>query len=167
MKEKYKGIPSEKQLEELVIELEPMLVERGKMERETKMKTVFDTGKILRTAESEYKVSITALVDRLAQDNRIRGRQMGERNLWFSITLFDWTKGNFEKVYDTEFGENVSLTKLKKMLVKDKPKKEKTLEELALDFVHKYGYEKAFQFSELLAKEAKRVQQEEKDALKD
>src|SRR4051812_37826148 len=114
-REKYTAKPTEEIIESVVNDMEAMLVERIKELRERGIIVFWEAGQMLRDAEKKFKVNITALVNRIALDNRVSGRQMGERNLWTSIKLFDYFP-KFDKVYDTEFGENVSISKLKKML---------------------------------------------------
>lgn len=135
---KFKAKPTEQVIETTIDELEALLVQRGKEAREDIMKISWETGNLLRTTERANKVSISALVSRVALDNRISGRQMGERNLWFSIKFFD-SFSNFESVYETEHGENVTLSKVKKLLLTAKPKKNKTLQQIAYDLVDKLG----------------------------
>lgn len=136
---KFKAKPSEQVIETLIDEIEAMLVTRTKEAREFTMLVFWETGKMLRSAERLNKVSISALVSRVALDNRISGRQMGERNLWFALRIFDFSGGKFESLYNTEYGENITVSKLKKLLITPKPKKAKTLQQVAYDLVDRLG----------------------------
>ena len=138
----YTERPSEGVVETVIEEIEALLVTRTKEAREYTMMVFWETGSKLREFEKRFKVSITTLVERVAGDNRISGRQMGARNLWFALRFAD-TYPKFEDVYLTEFGENVSLSKVKKMLVTPKQKKEKSVEEMAHQIVQTMGVEKA------------------------
>jgi len=139
---KFKNKPTEQVIESTIDELEALLVQRGKEARADTMLMFWETGQLMRNKERENKVSISALVSRVALDNRISGRHMGERSLWFAIKFFD-TYGNFELVYQTEHGENVSLSKVKKLLLTPKPKKTRTLQQIAYDLVDKLGADEA------------------------
>lgn len=141
-KPKYEAEPSSDIVERLAEEMEAMLVTRTKEAREFTIRVFFEAGEMMRDAEKKNKVNITALVELLSSDNRIRERQMGERNLWMALKIYDWTEGDFEKVYKTEEGENISLTKLKKMLTTAMPKKDPTSQELARQIFDKFGQAK-------------------------
>ena len=153
-KEKYTSKPTEDVVESVINDLEALLVERTKSAREYTMMVFWEAGELLRDSEKKFKVNITALVNRVALDNRVAGRQMGERNIWFAIKFFD-NFPKFDKVYETEFGENVSISKIKKMLMTPKPKKEKTLAEIAIDLVAKLGVDAAHELVKELEKEIK------------
>lgn len=133
--------PSEQIIESVVDELEAMLVERTKQAREYTIMVFWEAGKMMREAEKSNKVNISKLVDRVSTDNRISGRQMGARNLWMAIKIFD-SYPVFEKVYSTEHGENISLTKLKKELSEPKEKKELSIEDVARRLYTRLGADK-------------------------
>lgn len=154
-KSKFKAKPTESVIESTIDELEALLVTRGKEARADYMKMFWEAGDLLRKTEKQNKISISGLVSRIALDNRISGRQMGERNLWFAVKFFD-TYPDFETVYETEFGENVSLSKIKKLLVTPKPKKSKSLQEIAYDLVDKLGADEAQRLIQEIEKEIKR-----------
>lgn len=140
--EKYKAKPTEDVVESVIQEIEATLVERTKTARENTMLALWETGELLRKCEKDNKVNISALVSRIAIDNRLTGRQMGERNIWFALKVYD-AYPKFMKVYETEHGENITVSKLKKMLTTPKPKKEKTIIEMAITIVESLGTEKA------------------------
>lgn len=152
---KFKAKPTENVIENTIDELEAIIVQRGKHAREEVMSVFWETGQVLRKIERTEKVSISALVSRIALDNRISGRQMGERNLWFAIKFFD-SFPKFELVYDTEHGENVSLSKIKKSLITPKPKKSKTLQQIAYDLVDKLGADECQRLIAEIEEEIKR-----------
>lgn len=154
-KSKFKEMPSEEIVESVIDELEALLVQRTKEAREYTMMVFWETGKLLREAEKSHKVNISRLVARVVSDNRIAGRQMGERNIWFAIKLYD-RYSKFNDVYDTEHGENISLSKLKKMLVTPRPKKKKTLQQIAYDLVDTLGVDSAEELIEEIKEEIKR-----------
>jgi uncharacterized pyridoxamine 5'-phosphate oxidase family protein len=133
--------PTEQVVESVIDELEAMLVERTKQAREYTIKVFWEAGQMMRDAEKNHKVNISALVERVGQDNRIAGRQMSRTNLWMAIKIFD-TYPVFEKIYNTEHGENISLTKLKKELTEPKPKKEPTIDAIAARLFDQLGMEK-------------------------
>ena len=162
IKVKYTAVPSENVVESFIDELEAMLVERVKKSREDVMMVSWDTGRMIREAEKEHKVSITILVNRLADDNRIAGRQMGERNLWTAVKFFD-SFPHFEKVYLTEHGENISFTKVKKMLTSPGPKKEKTMREIAESLVNRLGIEGATELADEIWKVCKALKKKQQD----
>lgn len=159
-KTKYTAKPTEEIIEAVINDVEEILVQRTKEAREFTMKVAWETGEVLRESEKKFKVNISALVTRIALDNRLTGRQMGERNLWFALKFFDSFPA-FEKVYETEHGENISLSKVKKMLTTPKPKKEKTIKEIAIALVEGLGVEKARQLIKEIEKECDKVEAEE------
>lgn len=137
----YGQEPTNELIDQLIDDLEPMMVERINLARETMLKIVWETGQTLREAEQKNKVSITAMVSMLAKDSRMSGRQMGERNIWFAIKVFD-TYPKFNDILDTpEYGQNISVSKLKKLLVKNKPKiaEEPDIREISLKLYDKLG----------------------------
>jgi hypothetical protein len=150
--EKYKTKPTEELVESIIQDIEAMLVERIKTSRENMMLALWETGQLIRKCESENKINVSALVNRLALDNRLTGHQMGERNIWFALKVFDLFP-KFEKLYDTEHGENITVSKLKKMLTTPKPKKEKSVKEMAIDAVERLGVETAREFAKEIIKE--------------
>lgn len=156
---KFKAKPTEQLIESVIDEIEAMLVQRGKEAREDMLMMCWETGKMLREAEKANKVSISGLVSRVAMDNRISGRQMGERNLWFAVRVFDYSGAKFEALYATEHGENITVSKLKKLLVTPKPKKNKTLQMLAYDLVDKLGADECQRLIQEIETEIKRRQQ--------
>lgn len=148
---RFAAQPTEQVIESVVDELEAMLVERTKQAREYTIMVFWEAGKMMREAEKSHKVNISKLVDRVSNDNRISGRQMGARNLWMAIKIHD-TYPVFEKVYSTEHGENISLTKLKKELSTPKPKKEPTIEEIAQRIYTQLGPDKTEKLVKALQK---------------
>lgn len=153
--EKYKAKPTEDIVESVIQEIEAVLVERTKTARENTMLALWETAEALRKCEKDNKINISALVTRIALDNRLSGRQMGERNLWFALKIYE-SYPKFAKIYETEHGENITVSKLKKMLTTPKPKKEKTMRELAIDIVTRFGTEKAMDLAEEITKECKK-----------
>lgn len=103
-------VPAEA-LEALVEEIEAIVVEKAYQANEAKLELFWLTGEALRRYEREQNVSITALVQACANDNRLSGKQMGERNLFWALKIFD-------KFPQKEFPEdkNATLTKVKKLL---------------------------------------------------
>lgn len=158
---KFKNKPTEQVIESVIDELEALLVQRGKEARADYMLMFWETGQLMRSKEQENKVSISALVSRVALDNRISGRQMGERSLWFAIKFFD-SYPTFEVVYETEHGENISLSKIRKMLLTPKPKKAKTLQVLAYELVDKLGADEAQKLIQEIEKEIARREKQGK-----
>lgn len=144
--------PTEQIIEHVIDDLESMLVERTKQAREYNIMVFWEAGKMMRDAEKKYKVNITKLIERVAHDNRISGRQMGERNLWMALKIND-TYPVFEKVFNTEYGENISLSKLKKELSTPKAKKEETLNQIAVKIYNKLGVER----TQKLVKELQKI----------
>lgn len=138
---KYKAQATEEVIEGVVDELEAMLVERTKQAREYTIMVAWEAGEILRRWEKEQKINISTLVARVAMDNRISGRQMGNRKLWMAIKIYDKFPV-FKKIYDTEYGENISLSKLKKMLSIPKSKTEQSVADIAVGLYEKLGLEK-------------------------
>lgn len=158
---KFKNKPTEQVIESVIDELEALLVQRGKEARADTMMMFWETGQLLRAKELENKVSISALVSRVALDNRISGRHMGERSLWFAVKFFD-SYPKFELVYDTEHGENVSLSKIKKLLLTPKPKKARSLQQVAYDLVDKLGADEAQKLIQEIEKEIERREKQGK-----
>ena len=152
---KFKNKPTEQVIESTIDELEALLVQRTKEAREDTMKIFWETGELLREKERSNKVSISGLVSRVALDNRISGRQMGERNLWFAIKFYDSFPA-FGTIYETEHGENISISKVKKLLITPKPKKARTLQQIAYDLVDKLGADEALKLCGEIEEEVKR-----------
>lgn len=148
---RYVAPPSEQVVEHVIDELEAMLVERTKQAREYTIKVFWEAGQMMRDAEKNHRVNISALVERVAHDGRVAGRQMGKSNLWMAIKIFD-SYPVFDKVYNTEHGENISLTKLKKELTTPKPKKEPSLDEVAIKLFNHYGVERTEKLIKALQK---------------
>jgi hypothetical protein len=146
--------PTEGMIETVIEEIEALLVTRTKEAREYTMKVFWETGQKMREFEKRFKVSITQLVERVAADNRISGRQMGVRNLWFALKFYE-AYPVFEAVYETEYGENVSISKIKKLLVAPKPKKERTVLEMALAIIETLGAVKAIELADAIKREVK------------
>lgn len=148
---RYAQQPTEQIIESVVDELESMLVERTKQAREYTIMVFWEAGKMMREAEKSNRVNISKLVERVAHDNRISGRQMGERNLWMAVKIFD-NYPVFEKLYSTEDGENISLSKLKKQLSEPKPKKEPSIDEIARQLYNKLGADRCVKLIKALQK---------------
>ena len=159
--EKYKAKPTEDVVEAVIQDIESVLVERTKTARENVILCAWETGETIRKAEKDHKVNVSALVTRIATDNRLSGRQMGERNLWMSLKVYD-SFPKFDKIYQTEHGENITFSKLKKMLTTPKPKKEKTVKEMAIDVVERLGVEKSRELAEEIVKECDKQEKEAK-----
>lgn len=141
VKIKYSQMPSDDIVEATIVEIESAVVAKINEARESVIGSFWYTGEIIRMAEKDHKVSVSALIARVAEDNRMTGRQMGDRNLWFALKLYD-TYPDFDSIFEIEgFGQNISLTKLKKMLVKPKEKKEPTIEDIALKIFDRMGKE--------------------------
>lgn len=140
--EKYKGKPTEEIAEHIIQEIEAILVERFKIIQENGILAAWETGKELRKCEKDHKLSISQLVNRVALDNRLTGRHMGERSLWTAIKVFD-AFPRFEKVYETEYGQSITISKLKKMLSTPKARIEKTIKQMAVELMERLGTDKA------------------------
>lgn len=148
---RYTQLPTEQIIESIIDEMEAMLVERTKEAREYTIRVYWEAGQMLRAAEKEHRVNITNLVFRVAHDNRIGDRQMRETNLWLALKIFD-KYPTFEKVYDTEHGENISLSKLKKDFSVPKPKKDPSIDEIASQIYNKLGPDKTEKLIKALQK---------------
>lgn len=103
-------VPAEA-LEALVEEIEAIVVEKSYDAQNAKLELFWLTGEALRRYEREQNISITTLVQACAADNRLSGKQMGERNLFWALKIFD-------KFPQKEFPEDkaATLTKVKKLL---------------------------------------------------
>ena len=103
-------VPAEA-LEALVEEIEAIVVEKVYESQNAKLELFWLTGEALRRYEREQNISITTLVQACANDNRLSGKQMGERNLFWALKIFD-------KFPLKEFPDDkaATLTKVKKML---------------------------------------------------
>ena len=138
---KYAKDPSEEVVESVVAEMESMIVERVKTVREYSLMVSWEAGKILRDSEKEHKVNITALIEEVGKDGRIRHQQMGRTKLFQCLKIYD--KHNvFETLYTTEHGQNVTVAKLVKMYWPPKPVKEPTIDQIALGLYSRLGPEK-------------------------
>lgn len=135
----YNDIPDLDVVESVAGEIETIWVQLGKTVREGQIRMVWETGELLRKTEKDNKVNITALVTQVAKDNRMQNIAVGERSLWFALKVYDSYAKDFEKVYDTEYGENITLTKLKRLLTTPVPKKEPTAKEIAEKLYDKFG----------------------------
>lgn len=135
----YDDAPEPAVVESVAENVESIVVQRGKHEREERLMALHEIGGILRDTSSQEKVNISALISSVARDGRVsRLGGWGERTLWFSLKVFD-TFPEFKKVYETEHGENISATKLKRMLTEIRPKKEPTSKEIAEKLIDKLG----------------------------
>lgn len=128
----------------LIDEIESIVVEKFYESQSAKLDLFWLTGETLRRYEREQKIPITTLVEICASDNRLQGKQMGERNLFWSIKLYD----NYP---DREYpgGKGASVTKIKKLLTtgtKEKP--EVSIDKVVSDIIQKYGYDTAKQIAE-------------------
>lgn len=132
--------PEPKIIESAIEEIFSAVTETVKGWRELQIRTYWESGRILRDTAKDNGVGISALVMHCAADERLLDVKMGQRSLWFGIKLFDWTEGDFEKVYATDHGQNISVTKLKKELMAPAdPKPEPTVAELAERVFNKLG----------------------------
>ncbi len=122
----------------LVEEIEAIVVEKAYESQQAKLDLFWLTGETLRRYEREQGVKVTHLVEMCATDNRLSGKQMGERNLYWAIKIFD--------TYPTkEFpGEKAAtLTRVKKMLTdgKQEDKTPPDATKVAGDIIQKYGFD--------------------------
>lgn len=120
----------------LVEEIEAIVVEKAYESHQAKLDLFWLTGEALRRYETEQKVPITQLIEGCALDNRLSGKQMGERNLFWAIKIYD--------TYPTkEFpGEkSATLTKIRALLSdgKDKVEEKKVPQEVANEIISEYG----------------------------
>lgn len=123
----------------LIDEIESIVVEKFYESQSAKLDLFWMTGETLRRYEREQNIPITTLVEICASDNRLQGKQMGERNLFWSIKLFDTYP---EREYPG--GKAASVTKIKKLLTSgSKEKPELNLDKVVSDLIHKYGYDTA------------------------
>jgi len=124
----------------LIEEIEAIVVTKYHESQQAKLDLFWLTGETLRRYEREQKIPITHLVEACARDARLEGKQMGERNLFWSIKLYDHYP-------DREFpgGKAASVTKIKKLLTDNSAKEEKQvdIEKVAGDIIQKYGYDTA------------------------
>lgn len=152
---KFKAPPSEELIESTVQEIESTAVQLGKIAREAVIKVGHKIGEELRRIEKAHKVCITKIITRIGADNRLKERQWGQRNLYYALLCYD-RHPDFESIYDTELGENITWSKWKKMVTTPKPKTIKTIQEMAYDLVDKLGVEAAEDLVEELKKEIDR-----------
>src|SRR3990167_1575241 len=135
----FDDAPDSGVVESVAENVESIVVQRGKHEREERLLALHEIGDLLRKTSSEEKVNISALISEVARDGRIsRLGGWGERTLWFALKVFD-TFPEFKKVYETEHGENITATKLKRLLTEIRPKKEPTSKEIAEKLLDKLG----------------------------
>lgn len=120
----------------LVEEIESIVVEKAYESQQAKLDLFWLTGETLRRYEREQNVPITQLVEACAMDNRLSGKQMGERNLFWALKIFD--------TFPTkEFpGEKAaSLTKVKALLRdgSDNKDAEPDPAKIASEIIKRYG----------------------------
>lgn len=139
-KKEYPAEPSVQIVESVIEEIKSAVTETVKSWRELQIKTYWEAGRILREASNDHKVGITALVMQCSADTRLLEVQMGQRSLWFGIKLYEAFQ-EFEGVYQTEHGQNISVTKLKKMLIESPKKKEPSIQDVAGSIFRRLGVE--------------------------
>lgn len=104
------SVVSEELVSACVEEIEAIMVEQVFIAQSARLELFWETGATLRRYESNG-ANISDLVKACARDNRLSGKQMGERNLWTAINVYD----NFPT---KEFpdGKAASLAKVKRAL---------------------------------------------------
>lgn len=137
-------------LNHVVEEIEAIAIENVKHWRELQIQTYWGAGEALRKASGDQKIGITELVALCAKDDRLTRIKMGHASLWFGVQLFD-KYPDFERVYDTPHGENISVTKLKALMSgKEEVAKEPEDTEIAKNFIKKHGYDKAQRIAKVI-----------------
>lgn len=149
---------SEEDIEAISEEVEATFVERVKNAREEAIRAHWETGEILERHSKGDRGRISALVHQMAA-RKVAG--LSERTLWFCVK-FKKEFAVFEKVYETEHGQNVSVNKLKQLIAPPKPKEEPEVEEVAQKVVDRFGSEKARQIANVIIKLCDKLDQNEK-----
>lgn len=95
-----------------VEEIEAIIVEKVYEYQSAKLDLFWETGATLRRFEKDNGIGITELIKYCAADNRLNGKQMGERNLFWAIKIYDADPQRTKFFID----KSVTLTKVKKAL---------------------------------------------------
>lgn len=145
--------------ESIVEEIDAVCTERIFNARSERLMLYHDVGRILKEKEDEgFKV--TDLIQKLSADERLKGKEMGERNLWFAHKLYR----TYPDVGALPDGKNCSVNKMKLLLSGPKEEKPINFEEIAGKIHAKYGADTQkiyYYLGEILADEALRNQAEE------
>lgn len=97
-------------LSSIVDEIEAAVSVNITSAREYHIRVFWETGKIIRNSD----LPITKLIEQLAQTPQMKHLHMDERSLWNAVKVFDFAP-HFEKVYETEHGQNISVSKLRRL----------------------------------------------------
>lgn len=119
----------------LIEDIEAIVVEKAYESQNAKLELFWLTGQALNDFVSDNGGKVTDVIKRIAADNRLSGKQMGERNLF-------WAKKIFEAFPDKCFPEEkaASLTKVKKLLGgEEKEELQPSAVDVAIKLVKKYG----------------------------
>lgn len=92
-------------------ELSGIVTERVKVAREEILRMHWEVGQTMRKYEKDTSTKVTALVQWAIGEHL-----MSERDLWYSIKFYDAFK-DFELVYDTPEGQNISWSKVKRSVL--------------------------------------------------
>lgn len=124
-------------LEALVGEIEAIVVEKVYEAQSAKIELFWQTGETLRRYEKEQGTPITALISACANDNRLSGKQMGERNLYWAMKIYDHDPDRQILFND----KTTSLTKVKKLLTDggQEPEVENDPTKIAGRLIGQYG----------------------------
>ena len=109
------SVINEEALGGLIEEIDALITEKVYEFQQAKIDLFWLTGEALRKFEKENGTGITELVLAVARDNRLSNKQMGERNLFWALKIYD-------KYPTREFPDDkaTSLTKIKKQLTDGK-----------------------------------------------
>lgn len=131
-------------------EIEAAVIETVKHWRELQIQTYWNTGEILKRSAQDNNIGISELVAACAKDNRLIKIRMGERSLWFSVQLYK-KYPDFEQVYLTEYGQNVSVAKLKELISGKKEEADMPTDtDIANSFIKKYGLARAHKIAKII-----------------
>lgn len=138
----------------VVDEIEAIVIELSYVFNNTKIEMFWKVGKTLRDAVSDSGMNVSDLVASVAADNRSQHVHMYDRSLWFALKLYDsYPADEYGEASQTfPGGKDVTLTKMKKLLMEERPKIEPTIAQLAEHIFNKLGKERVVKLIEELKK---------------
>lgn len=82
-------IVNDERLNALVEEIEAIVVEKAYEFQSARLELYWLTGEAIRQYTKDTNENVTDVVNAIASDNRLSGKQMSVRNLWWAVKIFD------------------------------------------------------------------------------
>lgn len=106
--------------------------------REYQIRYFWEIGQILNGAD----IPITELIKGLTREESMVRIHMSERSLWDALKIYQ-AYPNFEKVYETPHGQNISITKLRAIMSPSTEKPEVADLDIAKSLIKRIGHDRA------------------------